>query len=216
MVELDVQLSEDERLVIFHDDDLDRTTDGHGPLARQPYHRLAKLDAGAWFAPSFAGQRILLASQALRLAGNRCRVNLELKATHRGGILMKRLIACLRWTRSVRRVLVSSFDASLIEQLRRAWPAVERALLCRRHPAASLQQAKVLNCVAWHPHREVVTRSLVERAHAYGMRVHVWTVDDLAEARRLAAFGVDGIITNHPDRMLRLRRHAGLTAGRHP
>jgi len=198
MVELDVQLTKDSRLVIFHDEHLDRTTNGRGRLSHRRYHELARLDAGSWFAPRFAGERILLVSQALRFVTPPHRVNLELKRTARRNLLIRRLVPCLRWTRRLTRVLVSSFDAALLARLRAAEPRVVRALLCRDHPRRSLRSAIKLGCIAWHPHKSLVNASLVRQAHAAGLRVHVWTVDRVQEARRLLRLGVDGLVTNGP------------------
>ena len=127
MVELDVQMTRDNRLVIFHDERLDRTTDGRGWLTRQRYQDLTRLDAGAWFAPRFAGERILLVSQALRLIRPPDRINLELKRTRRPDALIRGMVRCLRGTRTVRRVLSSSFDPSLLARLGSRAPQAARA-----------------------------------------------------------------------------------------
>jgi glycerophosphoryl diester phosphodiesterase len=200
MVELDVQLTRDRRLVVFHDDRLDRTTDGTGPLEHYAYRELAHLDAGGWFAPRFAGQRILLASQALRALPNR-RVNLELKPTRRRAQLVERLVRCLRWTRSATRVLISSFDPGLIRLVRRRRPGLATALVCDRNFAGMLRAATRLGCRAIHPKASLVTEAAVRRAHEAGLRVHVWTVDHPAFARRLARWGVDGVFANDPRRL---------------
>lgn len=199
MIELDVQMTQDQRLVIFHDDRLDRTTNGRGRLIRRRYRDVAGLDAGAWFSPRFAGERILLVSQALRLIPPPCRINLELKRTRRPAALIRGLVRGLRWTRAGRRVLVSSFDASLVGRVRTCAPRVPTALLCRRRPWAALQQAVRLGCVAFHPHHSLVTPTLIERAHAAGLRVHTWVVDRPALARRLVRMGADGLFTNVPN-----------------
>ena len=203
MIELDVQLTRDERLVIFHDERLERTTNARGVLSRTPYQALARLEHGSWFAPRFSGERILLASQALRLLPPSCQVNLELKRTHRATALIQRLIQCLRWTRSLRRVLVSSFDPSLLARLHATHPRIATALLCRRNPKQAVRHAIALGCVALHPHKSLVSPALVVQAHAVGLRVSVWVVDRLDEARRLLRMGVDGLFTNVPDRMVR-------------
>lgn len=216
MIELDVQMTKDRRLVVFHDERLDRTTTGRGRLAARRYAELARLDCGSWFAPSYARERILLASQALRLIQPPCLINLELKRTWRPAILIRRLLRCVRWTRTHTRVLVSSFSESLLRVARREDPTMARALLCRRHPERALRAAVKLECAALHPHVSLVTAVLVRRTHDAGLRLHVWTVDAPAEARRLCAFGVDGIITNAPDRIRRALGHdrAGLSAER--
>src|SRR3989338_9017514 len=91
MVELDVQMTRDGRLVIFHDERLERTTNGHGVLRRARFADVARLDAGGWFHPRFSGERVLLVSQALRLIPPRIGVNLELKRTSRRRALLHRV-----------------------------------------------------------------------------------------------------------------------------
>lgn len=200
MIELDVQMTRDGRLVVFHDDRLERTTDGRGRLARMPYAEIAGLDAGRWFRPRVAGQRILLVSQVFRLLPSHMRLNLELKRTVRGATLLARLRRLVRRSGMRRRLLISSFDPRLLQSLRRAGLAL--ALLCRAHPERSLAQAVRLGCRAWHPRHTVVTPTRIARAHAAGLRVHVWTVEDVRLARRLSRWGADGIFTNDPARMI--------------
>ena len=187
MIELDVQVTADDRLVIFHDDRVDRTTNGRGPLARFRYAQLARLDAGGWFSPAFAGERVLLVSEAIRLIRPPCRINLELKSTAKPARLISQLVHSLRRAKAGPRVLVSSFDPSLLARMQRAGPGIARAI--------------GLSCVALHPHVSLVTPPLVDRVHRAGLRLHVWTVDRLRDARRLLTMGVDGIVTNRPDRI---------------
>ena len=199
MVELDVQMSRDGRLVIFHDDRLERTTNGTGVVTAARYAALSRLDAGAWFHPRFAGQRILLVSQALHRIPSRMRVNLELKRTPRRRALLRRFLRTVRRARLGHRLLVSSFDPQLLAPLAAA--GLSLALICRRDPDRSLKRAIRLGCVAWHPFHALVTPRRVARAHAAGLAVHAWSVDDAARARRLGAWGVDGIFTNDPARL---------------
>jgi len=200
MVELDVQMTRDGRLVVFHDDRLGRTTDGAGALTAMRYAMLAQLDAGRWFHPRFAGEGILLVSQALRLVPRRMRINLELKGTSRRHALLRRLRRVVRASRVSKRLLLSSFDPILLEPLRAPHRAL--ALLCRANPDRSLGLAIRLRCSAWHPHHPLVTRARIARAHAAGLAVHAWTVDEVRQARRLARWGVDGIFTNDPGRLM--------------
>jgi len=198
MVELDVQMTRDGRLVIFHDDRLGRTTGGAGRVISIRYHQLAQLDAGAWFHPRFTGERVLLVSQAIRLIPPPLRINLELKRTVARRAFLERFVRVVRRTRAGTRLLVSSFDPVLLEPLRRSDLAL--ALLCRYDPDRSLRRAIRLGCQAWHPQVAVVSVRRIQRAHAAGLAVNVWTVDDPAQARRLARWGVDGVFTNDPAR----------------
>lgn len=205
MIELDVQMTRDGRLVVFHDERIDRTTNGTGRLSVLRYHELIHLDAGGWFHRRFRGERILLLSHVLRLVPKRIWLNLELKRTARPHVLVTKVMRLARATRSVGRLLVSSFDESLL----RPWCGTRfsRALICRRDPERSLQQAIRLHCFAWHPHDSLITPRRVQRAHAAGLRVHVWTVDEPVRARKLLRWGVDGLFTNHPGQLVKhLRR----------
>ncbi len=198
-IELDVQMTRDGRLVVFHDDRLERTTNGRGRLTAMPYHRLQRLDAGAWFGSGFAGERILLLSQALRLIPRPVLVNLELKRTRTPQALIPRLLRVIRQARAEARLLISSFDARLLRLLRGA--RLARALITRRDADRSLDRAIRLGCVSWHPHHTLVTAARVARAHEAGLRVHAWTVDQAAGARRLIRLGVDGLFANDPARL---------------
>lgn len=200
MVELDIQMTRDRRLVVFHDDQLDRTTNGTGRLSRSRYTQLARLDAGTWFHPRFASERILLLSQAIHLVPWRVRMNLELKRTSRRGVLLDRFLRVLGRAGASKRFLVSSFDTALLRPLHSLSLAL--ALICRHHPERSLQQATRLGCVAWHPFHALITRRRVEQAHRANLRVHAWTVDEPRRAQQLAKWGVDGIFTNHPAHMI--------------
>jgi glycerophosphoryl diester phosphodiesterase len=204
MVELDVQLTRDGRLVIFHDERLERTTDGRGVLRRTRYADLARLDAGGWFHPRFSGERVLLVSQALRLVAGRMGVNLELKRTAAPRRLIRQLLRLLSRVPRRQHLLLSSFDARLLDLARPSRRPL--ALLCRRQPNRSLRQAVRLGCAAWHPFRTLVSPRRVAAAHAAGLRVQAWTVDDLRAARRLARMGVDGVFTNDPARLVRQLR----------
>lgn len=205
MIELDVQMTRDGRLVVFHDERLDRTTDGSGVVAKMRYAQIARLDAGRWFHPRFAGERVLPLSQALRLIPGRMRINLELKAVAARAALLRRFIRIVRRAGVQKRLLVSSFDPGLLRRL--GDTGLARALICRDQPARALRTAARLGCEAWHPADALVTSRRVVQAHAAGLRVHVWTVDEIRRARQLIRRGVDGIFTNDPARLVeRLRR----------
>jgi glycerophosphoryl diester phosphodiesterase len=201
MIEVDVQLTRDGRPVFFHDARLERTTNGRGWLRRTRYADLVRLDAGSWFHRRFAGERILPASKGLAMIPARIAVNLELKSASSPHALIRAVRTLLRRTPSARRILLSSFDARLLRLCRPAHRPL--ALICRRQPDRSLRQAIRLGCDAWHPFHTLVTARRVKAAHAAGLRVHAWTVDDARSARRLLRMGIDGIFTNDPARLAR-------------
>jgi len=203
MIELDVQVTRDGRLVVFHDDRLERTTNGTGRVSRARYAQLARLDAGSWFHPRFAGERILLVSEALRLVPKRMEVNLELKRTPRRRILLRELRRMLRRARVGRRLLLSSFDPRVLRPLRRV--GLRLALICRDDADRSLRRAVRLGCLAWHPAHRLVTARRVAAAHAAGLRDYAWAVDDRRRAHALIRMGVDGLFTNDPAHLQGIR-----------
>ena len=205
MIELDVQMTRDSRLVIFHDERVERTTHGSGRLSQMRYAELVHLEQGAWFGQRFAGERILLVSQVAPLIPQkRVRINFELKSTTRRRALIAQFLRVIRGSQLGKRLLISSFDSRLLQPLMRRRLAC--ALLCHEQADRSLQRAIQLGCDAWHPIYTLATPRRVARAHAAGLRVHIWTVDHLPLARHLLRIGVDGIVTNDPARLRALRR----------
>jgi glycerophosphoryl diester phosphodiesterase len=203
MVELDVQMTRDGRLVVFHDERLERTTNGTGRFRDARYRELAQLDLGSWFHPRFAGERILLVSEAIRCIPQRMGMNLELKRSRHQGVLLRRLRQLLTRHRVGHRVLLSSFDQRLLRAMNPS--TYPLALICHQHAERSLRRAIRLGCVSWHPFHRLVTPRRVAQAHARGLRVYAWTVDSLPRARRLLKWGVDGLFTNDPAKLRRLR-----------
>ena len=184
----------------MHDDRLDRTTNGSGPLAATPFYALRELDAGAWFAPQFAGERVPLLSEVFDLVGGRLRINIEIKGMERRGDGIEAEVAELVRARGLERSVVvsSSTRWRLAHETRRA-PAAARAVVCARDAAgAGPGPARLLATVTLHPEWHMLNAQRVRRAQAAGHRVSVWTVNDEADLRRAIAWGVDGIITDHP------------------
>ena len=123
-IELDVHLSADGVPVVIHDDTLERTTDGSGPVAAQSRAGLARLDAGAWFAPEFSGEELPTLQATLLLLAGRLRLNLEVKAA-RAGMAVFDLLRHFPQADAV----ISSFDYGLLARLRRSAPELPLAVL---------------------------------------------------------------------------------------
>lgn len=153
------------------------------------------------------GDAHLALDDVLDLCRGRVAVNLELKcvgdeerARRTGAAVASRIQA-----RADPAVYVSSFWWQALEAARDAAPAVRRAFVFSDAPdrTALLAGARALGLWALHPERAYVTRELVDAAHAASLKVHVWTVDEPADIARVAAMGVDGIMSNWPERVPR-------------
>lgn len=211
-IECDVQLTADGGLVIIHDDTLQRTTNGRGPVATRTLAELRALDAGL-------GQRLPTLDETLALCAARDRgVNLEVKAENAAAALatVAALEPALVGLDAARRArtLVSSFDLPALAELKRRLPWLRVATLhggraWRRRDLLAL--ALEMGAEAVHPGANLVSAALVERAHQHGLRVNVWTANRWATLRQLLAWGVDGVFSDYPERAVITRALGGAT-----
>lgn len=206
-LETDVHATSDGVLVAFHDDVLDRVTDGHGPISEQPYREVGKaLIGGREPIPTLA--QVLEACPTARL-------NIDPKSD----AAVEPLLEVLRDFEATDRVCIASFSAPRLAEVRRSaappvtslGPLEVRALVARstvwwptsRGPAVAAQVP------IRHRGIRVVTPRLVRTAHRRGLEVHVWTVDDADQMEALLDMGVDGIMTDRPDTLRDVLRRRG-------
>jgi len=204
-VEFDVTVSADGVAVLMHDDVLDRCTDGAGPVILKTLNELQALDAGSWFSPAFAGERIPTLEQALDLATD-CglTVNLELKPTLGWeGPTVNAVVETLKKPRyDDVGLLVSSFNSLAIERFAECMPDVDLGWLTEAVPADWPDMITRYGCVSLHCYEPYVTPELVHDVHGQGYRLHVFTVNDPAKAKQLFSWGVDAVFTDRPDVLL--------------
>ncbi len=212
MVELDIHLSRDGHLVVIHDADVARTTNGSGLVADLTLAEIRQLDAGSWFHPSFAGQRVPTLGEVWDFLAGRLPVNVEIKKGPRGphdGIV-ERLAEFLVGRGALQQVVVSSFEPSYLRQLRQLLPDVQIALLYHKPLPDPCRLALDEGWQALHPHLSCVTPALVEQAHAQGLLVRGWNPNTAPEMEPLLDAGVDGIGTDFPEILRALAEARGL------
>jgi glycerophosphoryl diester phosphodiesterase len=215
VLELDVRATRDGEAVVFHDATLDRTTDGSGPVAAHTLAELAALDAGYAFADEagatpFRGQGVRIPALAEVLAAfPGVRVNIEVKDAGAG----ESVAAAIGGAGAEHRVLVAAGERICRRGLEGGtWPvsASEEELrslyVFHRLHLSRLYRPRIdaLQMPELHDARQIVNPRLIREAHAKNIPVHVWTVDEEADMRRLLDWGVDGIITDRPDRLARV------------
>jgi glycerophosphoryl diester phosphodiesterase len=202
-IELDVQLSKDGQPVVIHDATLEATTDGQGRVQDRTLAELKELDAGRWFAPAFAGQRIPTLQEVFDAVGNRLLLNIELKTREWSGDgLTRAVVAAVRENDLSHRTIVSSFNPLAVWRSRRLEPKLPVGMLYspgQPLPFRRLWLRRLVRPSALHPHHAALDDAAMRWARQRGYRIHTWTVDDPAEMRRLSRMGVDIIITNRPD-----------------
>ncbi len=203
-VELDTRVSADDTLYCLHDETLDRTSNAVQLLGGEKIRlcqlsdpQIDALDSGSWFDAGYAGERVPKLSDALDLIQADARTLLERKSgsaeSHARMLREKQLIG---------KLIVQSFDWKFLEDLHRLEPTQPLAVLGDKAFDAARWAglpATGAGIVAWK-HTDL-DADLIARLHARGYQVFAWTVDELADWQRLAAAGIDGIITNRPGQL---------------
>jgi len=205
-IELDVHCSKDGKLVVIHDESLDRTTRGSGKVGEYTAAELAHIDAGSPFHADFAGVGVPTLEDVFDLVGNRCRVNVEIKSDDpNGGDQVEPLIAMIAARNLYDQVIVSSFNPPSLVKMRALAPKIQLGLLYYLPLPAFLRDAwftPIIQPEAIHPYHRLVNADLMAWAKARGCAVNTWTVNDVDEARRLADLGVNVIMSDVPDQIM--------------
>ncbi len=204
-VEFDVRVARDDVPVVIHDATLERTTNGHGPVGALTAAELARLDAGGWFAPRFAGTPVPTLAQAIA----HCRAhgvwpNIEIKRARgdeeRAGEVAARVVADLyRDAAGMSLPLLSSFSRAALAGARRAAPDLPRGWLVKELPADWRQTLVELECVSLHVDHETLTAAHVAAVKDAGYWLFCYTVDEPARAAEIMAWGVDAFCTDRID-----------------
>lgn len=205
-VEFDVKLTADGQCIVFHDDRLERTTDGSGAIANTPFETIAALDAGAWFAPEFVGERVPRLEEVIaELVALDLYPDIEIKPCPGREIeTAKAALTTIKshWPSGRDGPLLTSFALPCLEVARDLAPNWPRGLICLKPPAdwpikLSSVDAMVLVC-----HENGLLQNDVEAFREQGIAVVTYPINDGAYAARLLEWGVSSLISNSPDRLL--------------
>ncbi|MBR8314156.1 glycerophosphodiester phosphodiesterase [Burkholderia dolosa] len=204
MVEFDAKLSADGVTFLLHDDTVDRTSNGSGPAAGMRYAALASLDAGAWFDARFAGERMpTLEAAAARCIAHALAANVEIKpCPGRERDTGRRVAAdaAAYWRAAAVPPLLSSFSFDALRQARETAPELPRGMLYDAVPGDwHAQVVDALDCVSLHANHARLDEPLVRAIKSAGLRILVYTVNDLDRARELVRWGVDSVCTDRID-----------------
>ncbi|MDI6878233.1 MAG: glycerophosphodiester phosphodiesterase [Desulfitobacteriaceae bacterium] len=198
--EFDVQLSRDGEVVICHDERVERTSDGVGWIKELTLKELKALNFGVRFGvqaeiPTLTELLALLHGRALLL-------NVEVKSSaliEYPGIVDK-VVNLLAKYQFLSQSIVSSFDHRVVAEVIRKYPQVQAGLLYASGPLEPWVYAQQVGATHLHPHFAFVSSELVRESHVRGIGINTWTVDEPWVMEKMAAVGVDSVITNHPER----------------
>jgi len=201
-LETDLQLSRDAHFVAIHDATVDRTTEGHGAVHDLTLAELRRLDAGSWFGSEFAGERIPTLEEILDFSKKHDVVfYLELKPSGSWGG-EHALIGALRESGEIPRAVVISFDAAILESLRKIEPTLMTGLLYEGQIEKPVERAVEIGARQLAVRGDLVTPALLAAARMKDLQVVCWTVNHPAHMRLLIDAGVDGIMSDYPDRLV--------------
>ena len=198
MAEIDIQQTADDRFAVFHDDNLDRTTNGAGPLWEKTLAELQALDAGSWFGPEYAGERVPSLEDVLETTRGRLPLNIELKLHGHERQLVDLVIRTLHDNNIEDRCLVTCFDHRVAVAVKQADSALTVGAILGRQQ--DTDRIFTLPVDVLSTEKSLVDEDFMAAARRAGKQVHVWTVNEPEEMRRLIDLGVDAVITNYPDR----------------
>ena len=211
-VECDVHLSKDKRVVVIHDERVDRTTDGHGFVKDLTLQQIKKLDAGSWHSKKFKGERVPTLEELLlwakkQISHRRFQMGVAIEIKNhpvRYPEIAERVIETLVQTGMESRVVLISFDHGAVKEAKAVNEKVATGILYDKALADPCKRALQMKADALFPRGNLVTKRLVQKAHKEGLAVATWTVNEPREMKRIIACGADAIATNFPERLNRI------------
>ena len=204
MVEIDVTLTADGHIIVIHDETLDRTTNGGGLVSDFSLTALQQLDAGSWFAPRFAGERIPTLDTVLDEVEGRILLNVEIKSESVDRGAVPKVASSIRKRGMIEQVVVSSFSPTALEQMHSEAPEIRTAVLYNTKFHQGLDAVEIvtdLGAAVFNIKRQRLTKKMMRRCREHDVPVGIYTVNKPRRMRRLVKKGVNAIFTDHPDRL---------------
>lgn len=207
-VEINVALTADRVPIVMHDDRVDRTTNGSGLVAYMTADAVTSLDAGSWFAPHFADERVPTLESVLERIDDRILLSLELRSSayeddDREDALELLVINQVQRHGLAHSVALATFEPRYFARIERQNQSIPRMLFCDRDLCEldAVAVCERLGIMAFRPEAERIDQSDVLRLRAAGLQVVPWTVNDEGDMRRLLDWGVDGLVTDEVERL---------------
>lgn len=205
-IELDVQLTKDEVVIVHHDWTFDRTTSGSGEVKDLTYEEIKTFDAGSWFSKDFKGEKVPTLEDVVRHLPKDLLLNVEIKSRSfdsRG--LEKKVVEILEKNERIENTIISSFNHTCLKKVQELNPEIKLGILYEAHMLNPINyfDSTDLNLYSVHPCNYYLIEDFVKEIHHRGMKIYTWTVNDEKSKQRLENLGVEGIITNYPDLKLK-------------
>lgn len=221
MIELDVRHTKDEEIVVFHDSTLERTTNGRGLVEEKTLAEIKELDAGSWFHPDYTGEKVPTLKEVLDMIDGKCKVLIEIKHMDHPHYhdFAEKLIDIVRAEKDgFEWCILQSYEEKYIEEAHAYDDRIQTKKLLIGEDSAPLiafyvetrvhlgRSKKESRLNALNPHYETLSPRRVFRMHARGFEVYTYPVNERDDMIKMLNMGVDGIITDFPGRLIKLRK----------
>ncbi len=208
-IELDVRPSKDRVIMVIHDETVQRTTNGRGKVSGLTREETQRLDAGSWFSARFRGQKVPTLTEVLQFVKSfSCHLLIEIKEGESLPSSFERdVVLAVQRCEMQKRVILQSFDPGVVSRIRGEDPSLAVGLLIRQSGANWIADAQAVRAGTLVVKSRLITKEVIQQAHLHGLRVFVWSVNKASEIKKMLTLGVDGIITDYPDRAIRVIRN---------
>ncbi len=194
--ECDVFQTKDGEIVLFHDEEMERTTGKDGMIWDYTLAELKELDAGSWFKEEFKGEPIPTLREAIRLVKGKLKLNIEIKVSGNDPDIARNVVDIILDENFAGECMVTSFEKPVIEKVKEIAPyLVTGFIFDEEHPPGIFEGNWEYVCAK----RTLVDEAFVKLAKKKKKKIFVWTVNSAPEMKKFIGLGVDGIITDVPD-----------------
>lgn len=200
-IELDVQLSKDKEIVVFHDKNLARITGINENLRNLDYQDLIQLDYGKWFGEEFSGTQIMTLNEVLEKFGNKINLNIEVKKNDDELETAELTAKLIEEYNCIDSCYVTSFSYNALRTVKKVNSDIKTGLIANIMTYGGYSSLHDIDALSLN--KKFVSQNLINNIHLNGKRVFVWTVNDKTEAEKLISMGADNIITDKPDMVIK-------------
>ncbi len=217
-IELDLHASKDGMAIVIHDASLERTTSGQGLVKEKTWEELSGLDAGQWFEEEFKGTKIPSLPEVLQQVNGKAKLLIELKVDEQGNIypdLVNKVAQDIADAEAHEWCILQAFNSEYLEEIKNRQLKTEyhKLIVDEFSPLPIYVDEGVkwgylpdnLGFQALNPYYVTLTPGRIQALHRKGLKVFPYTVNDVADMRLLLNWGVDGLITNYPDKAMELK-----------
>ena len=213
MVELDVHQTRDDIAVVIHDKTVNRTSNGKGKVKDFTFDELQVLDSGSWFHPKFKNEKIPSLESVLQEVKGKVKLLIEVKETKYSGI-EKNIVQLLNKYDAKNWCIIQAFETGVLNNIQKLDPSIEiHKLVVGDIPGLPLHIDNCLrtgniykynNTASINPNFKFVNKKTIQKIHGQGQKINTWTVNEQGDMEKMIKMGVDGIITNYPDQLIKM------------